>query len=216
MRVVDLFRKAPVREAAWVGLFAARGPLIELFTEVHQNKTAARGDGHQHSHSQLPLAFNLRETARIPEGSRTAFRVEPEHHRSVATLAPATARIAHQRHSRECPLGIAAPLVVRREPALDARPLSFDFTHGHIVSLMLRDAPWQAAFDWSLAAVLWLLYFARLRRRTASLVCAIFLLLIPIPFVLHSVFAGGPVLEFAIFWIVAAFIWLAYFRQRPC
>ena len=31
-----------------------------------------------------------------------------------------------------------------------------------------------------------------LRWRTASLVCAIFLTLIPIPFVLHSVFAGGP------------------------
>jgi len=26
---------------------------------------------------------------------------------------------------------------------------------------------------------------------------------------------GGPVLEFAIYWIVAAFIWFGYFRQRP-
>jgi hypothetical protein len=98
-------------------------------------------------------------------------------------------------------------------------PLSFDFTHGHIVSLMVRDAPWHAAFDWSLAAVLWFLYFARLRWRTASLVCAIFFTLIPIPFVLHSVFARGPVVEvvwFAIVWIWAAFIWLGYFRQRPC
>ncbi len=95
-------------------------------------------------------------------------------------------------------------------------PLSLDFTHGHIVSLMVRDAPWHSAFDWSLAAVLWFLYFARLRWRTASLVCAIFFTLIPIPFVLHSVFAGGPVVEFAIVWIFAAFIWLGYFRQRSC
>jgi len=94
-------------------------------------------------------------------------------------------------------------------------PLSFDFTHGHIVSLMVRDGPWHAAFDWSLAAILWFLYFARLRWRTASLVCAIFFTLIPIPFVLHSVFAGGPVVGFAIVWIFAAFIWLGYFRQRP-
>jgi hypothetical protein len=89
-------------------------------------------------------------------------------------------------------------------------PLSFDFTHRHIVS------PWHAAFDWSLAAVLWFVYFARLRWRTAHLVCAIFFTLIPIPFVLHSVLAGRPVVEFAIVWIFAACIWLGYFKQRPC
>jgi len=92
-------------------------------------------------------------------------------------------------------------------------PLSFDFTHGF--SRMVRDVPWHAAFDWSLAAVLWFLYFARLRR-TAKLVCAILFTLIPIPFVLHSVLAGGPVLEFAIVWIWAALIWLGYFRKRSC
>ena len=95
-------------------------------------------------------------------------------------------------------------------------PLSFDFTHGHIVSLTVRGNLWHAAFDWSLAAVLWFLYFARLRRRTANLVCAICFTLIPIPFVLHSVFAGGSVVGFAILWICAAIAWIKYFRQRPC
>jgi hypothetical protein len=95
-------------------------------------------------------------------------------------------------------------------------PLSFNFTQGHIVPLMLRNGLWHAAFDWSLAAVLWFLYFARLQRRTAALVCAIFYTLVPIPFVLHSVLAGGPVVEFAIWWIIAALIWFGYFRQRPC
>ena len=95
-------------------------------------------------------------------------------------------------------------------------PLSFDFTHGHVVSLTVRGNPWHAAFDWSLAAVLWFLYFARLRWRTGNLVCAICFTLIPIPFVWHSVLAGGPVLEFVIVWITAAFIWFGYFRQRPC
>jgi hypothetical protein len=99
---------------------------------------------------------------------------------------------------------------------LTLSPLSFDFTHGHIVSLMLRQAPWHAAFDWSLAAVLWFLYFTRLPLRTASLVCAIFFTLIPIPFVWHSVSTGGPVAEFAIWWIVAALVWFGYFRPRPC
>ena len=93
-------------------------------------------------------------------------------------------------------------------------PLSFDFSRGHIVSLMLRHSPWHAAFDWSQAAILWFLYFARLPRRTFLLVGAIGFTLLPFPFVLHSVFAGGPVLEFAIAWAVAACIWFSYFRHR--
>src|SRR5262252_5315601 len=93
-------------------------------------------------------------------------------------------------------------------------PLSFDFTGAHVVSLTVRGNPWHAAFDWSLAAVLWFLYFARLRWRTAHWWVRSFFTLIPIPFVLHSVLAGWRVLEFAIVWIWAALIWLEYFRQR--
>ena len=105
---------------------------------------------------------------------------------------------------------------------LTLSPLSFDFTQGHIVSLAFRHGPWHAAFYWSLAAVLWFVYFARLRRRTLALVCAICFTLIPTPFVLHFAYAGRPmaeywpVAEYAIFWIVAAFIWFGYFRQRSC
>ena len=94
-------------------------------------------------------------------------------------------------------------------------PLSF-YSHGHIVSPMVRDAPWEAAFYWSLAVLFWYLYFARLRRRAASLVGAISLTLIPVPFVLHSVFAGGSVGEVAIIvWTCAPVVWIGYFRQRP-
>ncbi len=99
------------------------------------------------------------------------------------------------------------------------RPLSFYFTNGHLVSLMIRDATWEAAFYWSLAALFWFLYFVRLRWRTASLVAAISLTLIPIPFALH--FANAPDLKggfpeaVVIWWITAAFVWIGYFRQRP-
>lgn len=41
MRVVDLFRKTPVREAGWVGLSPQETRLLTLFAEGHQNKTAA-------------------------------------------------------------------------------------------------------------------------------------------------------------------------------
>src|SRR5690242_17979728 len=85
-------------------------------------------------------------------------------------------------------------------------PLSFffTFTHGQLVSLTVRDALWNAAFHWSLAAVLWFPNFARLRRRTVSMAVAIAFTLIPIPFVVHSVFAGEPVVWFAVFWVWAA------------
>jgi hypothetical protein len=95
-------------------------------------------------------------------------------------------------------------------------PLSlfFTFSHGHLVSLTVRDTLWNAAFHWSLAAVLWFLYFARLPRRTVSLVVAIAFTLIPIPFVLHSVFAREPVVWFAVFWVWAAAAWIGHFTQR--
>jgi hypothetical protein len=96
-------------------------------------------------------------------------------------------------------------------------PLSFSFTHGHIGFLMVRDAPWEAAFFWSLSVLVWFLYFARLRRRTASLVAGVSLMLIPVPFVLHSVFAGEPTEEFTVVWVCLAVLWIVgYFRRRSC
>jgi len=101
---------------------------------------------------------------------------------------------------------------------LTLTPLSFYFTHGDLASLMGRDVLWEAAFEWSMAALFWFLYFARLRWRAASLVGAIYLTLIPLPFALH--FANVPALrgsfvEALCFWVAAAFIWIGYFRQRP-
>jgi hypothetical protein len=100
---------------------------------------------------------------------------------------------------------------------LTLSPLSFYFTHGHIVSLIAGDVFWEAAFDWSMAALLWFLYFAHLRRRAASLAMAIGLTLIPIPFALHFANAPGPkgsLAEAVCIWIAAAFIWTGYFRRR--
>ena len=100
---------------------------------------------------------------------------------------------------------------------LTLSPLSFYFTHGHLFSLMGPDALWEAAFDWSMAAFFWFLYFAQPRRRATSLAAAIFLTLIPIPFALHFANAQGPRGSFAeavCVWIAAAFLWIGYVRQR--
>jgi hypothetical protein len=97
---------------------------------------------------------------------------------------------------------------------LTLTPLSFYFTHGHLVSLM-GDFLWEAALDWSMAVLFWFLYFARPGRRAASLLCAIFLTLIPIPFALHFASAPRPTGIFAeavCIWIAAALIWIGYFR----
>lgn len=92
-------------------------------------------------------------------------------------------------------------------------PLSYYFTHG------LHEALWEAAFDWSLAAGFWFVYFARLSRRTTSLVIALLLTLIPIPFILQFIFSNaqglrGNFAEAVCIWIGAALIWIGYFRQR--
>jgi heme/copper-type cytochrome/quinol oxidase subunit 4 len=100
---------------------------------------------------------------------------------------------------------------------LTLSPFWFYFTHGHLASLIVGDNLWKAAFDWSMATVFWFLYFAQLRGRTVSLVIAIFLTLIPIPFALHFANAPGGRGTFAeavCIWIGAAFIWIGYFRQR--
>ena len=101
---------------------------------------------------------------------------------------------------------------------LTLTPVSFYFFHGDLASRMGRDLLREAAFEWSMAALFWFLYFARLRWRRASLVAAIYLTLIPFPFVLY--FAHVPALrgsfaEALCFWVAAAFIWIGYFRQRP-
>lgn len=101
-------------------------------------------------------------------------------------------------------------------------PLSSYLRHGHLESLMVGDALWAAAFDWSMAALFWFLYFAQLRRRAGSLVTAISFTLIPIPFALHFAHAPGPrsgtlagsFAEAVCIWITAAFVWIGYFRQR--
>ena len=94
-------------------------------------------------------------------------------------------------------------------------PLSyyFTFTHGHVASAAVPRAHWDAAFDWSLAAVFWFLYFARLPQRRVALVVAISLTLIPVPFVLHSLSAGEPAVWFAMFWVCASVAWIGYFTR---
>jgi len=100
---------------------------------------------------------------------------------------------------------------------LTLSPLWFYLTRGHLAALIVGDNLWKAAFDWSMAAVFWFLYFARLRRRAGSLVIAISLTLIPIPFAMHFANApggSGTFAEAVCIWIGAAFIWIGYFRQR--
>ena len=100
---------------------------------------------------------------------------------------------------------------------LTLSPLSFYFTHGHLVFLTAGDFLWEAAFDWSMAALFWFLYFAQPRRRVASLVAAMFLTLTPIPFAIHFANTPGPSGIFAeaiCIWIAAVLIWIGYFRQR--
>jgi len=158
------------------------------------------------------------------------FRQDPDFERiarsgatPLETLRAATS-IATSQEKEKCDLE-SVRLGLRRRQLLFAgslfftlMPLSyyFTFTHGHLASLPVRDALWNAAFDWSLAVVFWFLYFARLRPRTVALLIAISLTLIPIPFAVHSGFAGGTAVESAMIWVCGTVAWIGYFRQRHC
>jgi hypothetical protein len=78
---------------------------------------------------------------------------------------------------------------------------------------------WEAVLLWGVAAVLLIQYFARLRRRTAQTALAILCTVLPLPFVLHAVSAGGPhiasnVAGPAVLWLFAAWLWVMRFRRR--
>jgi hypothetical protein len=63
---------------------------------------------------------------------------------------------------------------------------------GHFV-WQSRGGPWVTAFDWSLAALFWYFYFARLRERTSSRLFVGFMTLAAaVLFPLYFVFAGWP------------------------
>ncbi|HET6199206.1 MAG: hypothetical protein WBE21_05335 [Candidatus Acidiferrales bacterium] len=101
-------------------------------------------------------------------------------------------------------------------------PLAFFFSKGHFFWLV-REDPWEAAFFWSIAAILWLAYFGRLTRRAASLLFAILFILAPIVLDLHFSFAGGLhfrdknslglLWEAVLFWSVAAMLLIQYFAR---
>ena len=100
-------------------------------------------------------------------------------------------------------------------------PLAFVYSKGHITWMMFRNEPWDAGFYWTFGAFLWIVYFARLSRRTMSLVVAIFFALFPV--VMRFVFPGGrhvytrtiPNWTIAFFWVVAALAFLQFlFRLR--
>lgn len=81
------------------------------------------------------------------------------------------------------------------------------------------DLLWQAILFWGTGVFLLIQYFARLRRRTAQMMLAILLMVLPLPFMLHAVFVGGPhvasnVAEPAVLWLFAAWIWVMRSRRR--
>jgi heme/copper-type cytochrome/quinol oxidase subunit 4 len=148
-----------------------------------------------------------RSAARPLDALRTAAPVAPDAEREKRDLEC----IRHELRWRKMLFALAVFLTLA--------PLTFVYSNGHLVWLMVRNAPWDAGFYWSWGALLWFFYFSRVRRRTLALVAAIFFTLIPPLFALHFSFAGWPQLRdnlggVVIAWIGAAFCWLGYFRQR--
>jgi heme/copper-type cytochrome/quinol oxidase subunit 4 len=107
--------------------------------------------------------------------------------------------------------------------AFTLAPLAFIYDKGHLVWMMVRNEPWTAAIYWALAAVLWGVYFSMVKRRTLSLVIAIFFTLLPVIEILHYRFAAGAsptaadhlelVWRATLFWGAAAVGWFQYLAR---
>lgn len=98
--------------------------------------------------------------------------------------------------------------------------LHFSFASGvHVRGKDTSDLLYEAALLWSVAAVMLIQYFAKLRRRTAQTALAILFTVLPLPFMLHAVFSGGPhfaskLAAPAVLWLFAAWVWVTLFRRR--
>jgi heme/copper-type cytochrome/quinol oxidase subunit 4 len=105
-------------------------------------------------------------------------------------------------------------------------PLAFIYNKGHLVWMMVRNEPWNAAIYWALGAVLWGVYFSLVRRRTLSLAIAVFFTVLPALEILRYHFSAEPhasaggrldlIWEATLFWGAAAMGWFQYLaRPRP-
>jgi hypothetical protein len=142
-----------------------------------------------------------RGSARSLEMLQTTVAVAPEAKKEKRDLE--SVHKAVWRHKLNFGLALLFTLV----------PLAFVYSKGHLVWMMVRNAPWEAGLYWLMAALFWVLYFVRPRRRTASLITAIFFAVIP-PVLMHGAKAPADVLWAAIFIWCAAALSLVQFVAR--
>ena len=140
-------------------------------------------------------------------------------------LLPQSAEAEKEKRDLECVRGTFFRKRIFFGAALffSLAPFAFTFEHSHIAWMMVRNAPWDAAMYWTLAAFFWTLYFARLRYRTFSLIAAGFLTILPALIFLYSTHvATRPISasdksdliwETVLFWGTAAGAWLTYFAR---
>jgi hypothetical protein len=99
-------------------------------------------------------------------------------------------------------------------------PLFSVFSKGHLDWTTIRNALWLTVSFWSFAALFWTNYFMPLRRRTLTLVWAIFTTLFPLVFTFHLFLPGWQTGSSstwgasAVLWIGAIVFWIQYFRIR--
>jgi hypothetical protein len=102
-------------------------------------------------------------------------------------------------------------------------PFSFFFTNGHIEWQMFRNNPWEAVLYWCMGALFWIIYFARPRRNTASLLIVSFLTMAAVFSTVYFAFTGWSHLRggggaVGIIWgslILGSMVgWFGYFRRR--
>ena len=188
----------------------------------------------------LPVYFSGEASAETRRIVEEFFRSDPDFERTARSAAmpldtlkgaawpvllPQSEEAEKEKRDLECVRGTFFRKRIFFGVALffSLAPFAFVFENGHIVWMMVRNAPWDAALYWTLAAFFWTLYFARVRYRTFSLIAGCFLTILPALIFLYSTHgATRPISasdksdliwETVLFWGTAAGAWLTYFAR---
>ena len=99
-------------------------------------------------------------------------------------------------------------------------PFMAIFSQGHIVWAALLNDPWKVTFFcWSLGALCWFQYFARLSRRASAIAWSIGFALLPLVSTFHMFMPGwqtglkGRMGVAVVLWLDALLMWAYYLRQ---
>jgi hypothetical protein len=179
----------------------------------------------------LPVYFSGEASEDTKQLVEEYFRENPDFERIARKAATSledlrmTAPVASEAEREKYDLQWAREELFRRRVGFAVAllftlaPLMTLYRDGRLVWTAILNDPWLLALCWSIGALCWFQYFARLSRRTCAMVSSIFFALLPLTISFHLFLPGwqtGLTQRLAVsmvMWVNAIAIWASYLRQ---